>query len=242
MSIHIWCPRFSESAIALRNSLRAKGLQAYKTVKDIEGRSLRKFISRVKQGDLWVNWGKPYYPALPNIVSLNAIPYLNKKQQLLKLSISGVETLEVSNHQQDGWLGRALNHQEGIDLLNNSGHDYWTRKLDFSREMRIHIYKGHSIHAGIKVPRIENPHPWIRSYTSGWKIDYSRAKDISSDRRELAKQAIDVLGLDFGAVDIGIIRNGGPVVIEVNTAPGLDIGPSVEVYTNMFLKEITQCN
>jgi hypothetical protein len=171
------------------------------------------------------------------VVTLNAVPHLNKKQQLLKLSNGGVATLEVSDNAQEGWLGRSFNHQEGRDLINNSGRDYWTRKLNFSRELRIHIYKGKSIHAGLKMPRIDNPHPWIRSYNSGWKIDYSRAANIAQNRRDLAKKALEVLGLDFGAVDIGITE-GGPVVIEVNTAPGLDPGPSVEVYTNMFLQEI----
>jgi len=237
-SVHIWCPRFSDSAVAIRDSLRINNIRAYKTIKNIEGRRLLKFLSRVKDGDLWINWGAPFLHDLPKVTCLNSVRAQDKKQQLITLAGAGVPTLEVSEQNRDGWLGRSLHHQEGRDLLNNSGKDYWTRKLDFSRELRIHIYKDKSIHAGLKVPRVPNPHTWIRSYNSGWRLDYSRAKDINNSRRELAKQAIKALELDFGAVDIGILKNGNPVVIEVNTAPGLDIGPSVQVYTNMFLREL----
>lgn len=238
MSVHIWCPRFSDSAISIREALKSTGLKVYKSKKDIHGKALRRFLDRVKRGDLWINWGPPRLPVLPDVVTLNSSPQLNKKQQLLKLSEHGVPTLEVSDTSKEGWLGRSFNHQQGRDLLKHYGRDYWTRKVEFVRELRIHIYKGKSIHAGLKVPRDSNPHPWIRSYESGWKIDYSRASNIKQDRRDVAKQAIKALSLDFGAVDIGITKDNKPIVIEVNTAPGLDPGPSVDVYVAMFLGEI----
>lgn len=242
MRVHIWCPRPSDSAVAIKASLKQHGVRTYKSRPEQSPRRLQKFLNRVRRGDLWINWGKPCSIEFPEAIVLNANADIDKQQQLAKLDGAQVPCLEVSGRPQgEGWLGRSRNHQEGRDLIHNTGHDYWTRKLEFIRELRVHVYKGQAIHTGLKVPRIDNPHEWIRSYDAGWKIDYSRAAEIAQSRRELAKKAVEVLGLDFGAVDIGIVRGGkatNAYVIEVNTAPGLDPGPSVEVYVNKFLEEI----
>lgn len=236
-AIHIWCPRASESALNLRDSFKAHGFKTYKSPSEIAAPRLRKFLARVRPGDMWINWGRPLTPTPPDVIVFNSTPAISKFQQLQTLRDHGIATLETSLTPIEGWLGRSFRHQEGNDLLNNSGHDYWTRKMEFSRELRIHIFQGKSIHAGLKVPRVDDPHPWIRSYNSGWKIDYSRAADIAKDRRDLAREAVGALGLDFGAVDIGVSA-GIPYVIEVNTAPGMDKGRSVEVYADAFLKVI----
>lgn len=240
MRVHIWCPRASDSAVALRNAIRDRGIEAYKTRLDQTDRQLRKFLRRVRRGDLWINWGAPInvpanYHVPADVIGLNSAPFLNKKSQLLKLKEKGVPTLDVSNTPKEGYIGRSANHQGGRDLVTNTGRDYYTKKLDFTREVRIHIYKGRSIHSGLKVP-IAGAHPWIRSYDTGWRINYSHSKDIAQSRRELAKQAIAALDLDFGAVDIGVIKGDKAVVLEVNTAPGIE-GETLTAYVNQFLSE-----
>ena len=71
------------------------------------------------------------------------------------------------------------------------------------------------------------PSPWVRTRAGGWVIDYSEAirKTVSDrarkDMRQAAIKAVEALGLDFGAVDVGWNAQ-GPVVYEVNRAPGLD--------------------
>lgn len=235
MTIHIWCPRASDSAIKLRDAIREHGIKSYKTLEDTDE---RRFLRRIKDGDIFVNWG-PRSERIPNkdIRVLNSAPMLNKMEQLIRLAHRGIPCPEVYASPGRGRIGRSLRHQCARDLINNTGRDYYTQKLEFTHEIRVHVFQGLSIHAGTKVHRIgyPNPHPWIRSYDTGWKIDYSQAHRIKSDRRELAKRAVEALGLDFGAVDIGVTQY-GPAVIEVNLVPGLDSGPSVEAYVRHFIR------
>lgn len=44
---------------------------------------------------------------------------------------------------------------------------------------------------------------------------------VSDETKAEAVKAVAALGLDFGAVDIVIDREGKPVILEVNTAPGI---------------------
>jgi len=246
MQVHIWCPRPSDSAMDIRDMFLDRGFRAFKTKSNIQDsqRLLNLFLERVNKGDMWINWGAP--PSgiqgkdLPfvnkDVLVLNDATFLNKKSQLIKLRENKVSTLEVSDRPAEGFIGRSLNHQGGRDLVNNSGRDYYTKKVDFAKEVRIHICNGRSIRAGLKVPAVDQKaHPWIRSYDSGWRINYSYAKHISNSHRDLAKAAIKALGLDFGAVDIGVTKADKGVVLEVNTAPGVE-GGTLVAYVNQFLK------
>lgn len=128
------------------------------------------------------------------------------------------------------WLGRRNNHVGGTDLLRPSTQpDYYSRKEDIVREFRIHSFKGRSIRAGQKAHRTTGltgaPHTWIRSYDAGWFLNYENFES-GEEMRELAKQAVRALGLDFGAVDIGQLRNGNLIVLEVNRAAGSEGGTS----------------
>lgn len=241
MSIHIWCPRASESAIKLRDSIRAAGVDCYKTRADQQ--YLRTFVRRAGTGDLWINWGKPPLPAFTpreGVRFLNQPPQYawNKRNQLIQLAQHGVPCPEVFDAPGDGRVGRSNYHQEGRDILSNTGHDYWTQRLNLSREVRVHVFNGLSIRAGVKIPRIPEPHPWVRSYSGGWRIDYGVANHryITAEQRELAKRAVAALGLNFGAVDIGITADRRLAVLEVNLAPGLDEGPSIAAYTRHILR------
>lgn len=129
------------------------------------------------------------------------------------------------------WVGRVNDHTGGTDLLTPPPTpDYFVRKLDIVEEYRVHSFLGKSIRAGLKKVRdgFANPNPWIRSYDGGWSISYDGFKS-TRELRELADKAVKALSLDFGAVDIGKLRDGSLVVLEVNRAPGLE-GGTVEAY------------
>jgi len=231
MTVHIWCPRPSDSAIKLRDAIRAHGIKCYKTKADQGYGASTRFISRIKLTDLVVNWG-------PSGLATNSLNYTensNKMQQLIMLASAGIPCPEVFDTPAPDRLGRSFRHQCASDLIRGNGQDYYTQKLPFVRECRIHVFRGKSIHAGMKVPRDGSAHPWIRSSASGWKPDYGQASRIKQDRRDLAKKAVAALGLDFGAVDIGILKDGRAAVIEVNTAPGLD-GSTVEAYAKQIIQ------
>ena len=73
-------------------------------------------------------------------------------------------------------------------------------------------------------------HPWIRSHSSGWRLDYGEgARTVRQKHRDAAKAAVLALGLDFAAVDVAETRDKRVLVLEVNRAPGLE-GVTVAKY------------
>jgi glutathione synthase/RimK-type ligase-like ATP-grasp enzyme len=52
--------------------------------------------------------------------------------------------------------------------------------------------------------------------------------------KAVARAAMEALKLDFGAVDIGLVKT-QPFVIEVNTCPGLESG-TLALYLEQFLE------
>ena len=130
------------------------------------------------------------------------------------------------------WLPRTFNHLGGHDLMNPPAHpDYYSKKENIIEEYRVHIFNGKSIRAGVKKHRdgVEG-HEWIRSYDSGYNTCYN---DFHSEKsmRALAVKAVEALGLQFGAVDLGKTVDGRLLVLEVNRAPGME-GGTVTSYVN----------
>lgn len=130
------------------------------------------------------------------------------------------------------WLGRLRNHVAGNDLLNPPARpDYYVKKMSLVAEYRVHSFRGVSIRAGKKVKVEGAPsHEWVRSLLGGWKISYD-GQSVKQRHRDLAHLAVQALGLDFGAVDLGETATGKVVVLEVNRAPGLD-GGTITAYAN----------
>ncbi len=130
------------------------------------------------------------------------------------------------------WLPRIDNHIGGNDLLRTPQRpDYWSKKVQLTGEVRIHSFLGKSIRAGQKKiggPNAGRAHQWIRSFDGGWIIAYENFSATEA-QRELAANAVEALGLQFGAVDIGILPDASPMVLEVNRAPGIE-GGSIEAY------------
>ena len=130
------------------------------------------------------------------------------------------------------WVPRSNHHVGGNDLLNPPRRpDYYVKRLNLVTEYRVHSFLGKSIRTGIKIHRegFENPHRWIRSWDAGWRISYAGVE--KRGLRNLAHRAVEALGLQFGAVDIGENQDGSLVVLEVNRAPGLE-GGTITAYAN----------
>ncbi len=223
--IYVYCSRDSISARALARAL--------------DGRRIRR-IQPFAPGDLLVNWGE----ALQSEVrSLNSACGRNKVTELARLQEAGVAVPLFTRSRpldENGWLARAASHHEGNDLQRPPAVPaMWTRYENLTHEFRVHVFKRGdefvSIRLGAKFPRPGvYAHPWIRSWSAGWHILYNRDAQVLSEQtrgiRQAAKSAIQALGLEFGAVDIGVkARDGSPLVLEVNSAPGLE-GRTLEVY------------
>lgn len=96
----------------------------------------------------------------------------------------------------------------------------YTLGLGHEEEYRIHVFKEKVIKITLKCPRVNNPNSWIRSHSHGWALNTRARAPLAVSR--VAKLAVQALGLDFGAVDIGYKEgNSTAYVFEVNTAPGM---------------------
>lgn len=238
--IHIICKRGSDGARDLLKAILALGGKArrerkvpFRTIND----GKKAFV---------IPWGEAYKgPGGVGKVVLNPRMVFNKWEELALLRDGGVKTPPFALRKQgEGWLPRRVNHQGGSDLLHPGHGDYFVQKVPVTSEFRVHIVKGQVIRVGKKKlrpgwvqdgPPGRKAHPWIRSWDAGWRLVYDFPHDsIPPGVRAAAKKSLEALGLDFGAVDVGV-GTGGPWVFEVNKAPGLE-PKSAAVYAKKFLE------
>lgn len=99
--------------------------------------------------------------------------------------------------------------------------------IEADHELRVHIFKGKSIRISEKSFSVDN----------NGKRDYTTIKPTCEVKqaRKAAKKAVEALGLDFGAVDILVMEDGTPYVLEVNAAPGVG-GSMPKLYADTFTK------
>lgn len=98
-------------------------------------------------------------------------------------------------------------------------------------EYRVHVVGGQVIDFAQKKRRRDHEgpiNPYIRSHENGW-VFCRDGVELPPVAAEAAVQAVESLGLDFGAVDIAASRDGDTCVYEVNTAPGIE-GASLSNY------------
>ncbi len=171
--------------------------------------------------------------------SLNKANIGNKFREIETLQYARVPTMNVSRRKPETgeWLGRKVKHCGGNDLITTrTKSDYYTERLQVDLEFRVHVFKDKVMCVGMKRPSTVDHHPWIRSKTLGWSLDYGKLCQayITDNVRLTAKKAVTALGYDFGAVDIGLVGDRA-VVFEVNTAPGLTWATSV-IYAKQIIK------
>ena len=109
----------------------------------------------------------------------------------------------------------------------------YTKYFKKADEYRVHVFDGEVIDVQQKRKRQEVPNEevdyQVRSGRNGW-VFCRDGVDCPGSVRIMACRAVNVLGLDFGAVDIGWNRhNEECAVFEVNTAPGLE-GSTLDSY------------
>lgn len=93
-------------------------------------------------------------------------------------------------------------------------------------EYRVHVFDGEVIHSSRKARKKEIPDEevnWkIRNHNNGFIFQHENF-ELPADCAVQALNAIEAIGLDFGAVDvIWNDRLGQSFVLEVNTAPGIE--------------------
>lgn len=105
-------------------------------------------------------------------------------------------------------------------------------------EYRVHVMFGNVIDVSKKVrPGGEELSPYVRNSANGWVFAHG-GFDEPAGLRDCAVNSVNLLGLDFGAVDViwNHIEN-KCYVLEVNTAPGIE-GTTLERYADQITKQL----
>jgi hypothetical protein len=106
----------------------------------------------------------------------------------------------------------------------------YTVATKHKHEYRVHVFRDQILDVQQKKKRLESiGGSGIRNHSNGWV--YARAEIAPTEELlSSARRAVQLLGLDFGAVDIGhrLIDNKF-FVFEVNTAPGIE-GTTLDKY------------
>lgn len=164
----------------------------------------------------------------------------NKLQQLQKFKAAGLGVPEFWTKpptEADAYpvLGRKLQHHGGTDIklimepemLQIFGHsDFYTQYVPRATEYRSWIYRRR--HLATYEKRLVRPEEAIRrnrvgaNHRNGYAFLLMNSDHVPDGLRDLAARAVDVLGLDFGAVDILRGVDGKLYVLELNSAPGAE--------------------
>jgi glutathione synthase/RimK-type ligase-like ATP-grasp enzyme len=210
-----------------------------------------------KRRDLIINWGKSNlqtrYPLQvinhPDAVRIAANKLLT--YQLLKLkdfesrpewTTSIIEASDWIEDSYKVYCRTQLTGHSGSGIVIASTSDelvhapLYTRSIKYKYEYRVHVFQGRLLDVQQKKKRLNwegNSIQGIRNASNGWV--YARDNvECSALVTDAAIEAVNILGLDFGAVDIGYNQHEDKCYLfEVNTAPGLE-GTTLIKYIQAF--------
>ena len=205
-----------------------------------------------------INWGRGDLSELhtrpesvlnrPEAVKLAS----NKKKALKALKMAGIPVLLTefaTVYPRDlPVVGRKNYHTQGagfyicrtmpeVKAAREAGCTHFQHYLEDCREFRVHVINN-------KVFRISERygHKYVEDHThSGGKFRYPKEFDLLPEVRRYAKESVQAMGLDFGAVDMLYDNNNGQLyVLEVNSAPSLSTcwAHLLPVYVRAFKTEV----
>lgn len=223
------------------------------------GRALDIPITReppAERVDYLVRWGStarvPYRPAVRTINTRDAILANADKFKSLELMQSqGVRVPTFSRNWRDctfPMLGRASSHAGGRDVrlymqpmdIDQYGEaSYYVQYVPKVAEHRVHVCNGRVIKVVEKrYDQGTNEYDSVVwNFGSGHRFVLTPYRPMHN----AALSAVQSLGLDFGAVDCIVgYEDGELYVLEVNTAPGIDVDATTELYANELRRMLDQ--
>lgn len=116
-----------------------------------------------------------------------------------------------------------------------AGCTHFTKYIPTKAEYRAHVFGDQIIKVSQKILTDEAAamQPWIRNLAAGYTFRQPELR-LSGAARGMAIDAVNALGLTFGAVDIIIGDDDQAYILEVNTAPGLQTDTSLDAYLEQF--------
>lgn len=205
---------------------------------------------RPRPDDFIINWGNTEVPEWDTGTIIN-------KPSAVSLAVNKLKTLEILHEEEvrhvpfttdigkardwgaDGFQIVERHRLEGYggdgilisDEYNLSDAPLYTKLLNPCDEYRVHVFMGNVIDYTKKVKRGARD-DFIKNLEHGWY--FLRDVQPRSGVIRRALDAVEALGLDFGAVDV-LRYNDKSYVLEVNTAVGLSpLG--VTSYVNEIIK------
>jgi glutathione synthase/RimK-type ligase-like ATP-grasp enzyme len=134
--------------------------------------------------------------------------------------------------------GRGFNICNSIQEVRRFPTNYYIQEIvDKIDEYRLFILKDRIIEANIKeVP--EGTTPMVRNHETGCFFRWIRVADLHRDLKRATRDAMQTVGLDFGAVDCATIQTRDGVrstIFEINSAPGL-IPRKIELFKTKLIE------
>ena len=216
-----------------------------KTLKNCEGGYDYPF-----EEDFYVNYGRI---DVRNIANLNARLINNKLLQLRKMRESNSDVnvpyyyefydrrslLSVPNSFFP-CIARKYYHTKGKDAiflktkfslrrrLNRvlRRRNYLVKYIPKRAEFRVHVLGREIAGVSIKVKNreVSEHHPYIWSRERGWiQLDYNSDGRYYNELSDIAVKCCEIMGYDFGAVDIMLGKDGLFYFLEINSAPRLNL-------------------
>lgn len=209
---------------------------------------------------LIINWGNPNieqwpYNTLPTWINnpLVVTRASNKLSAYRIMDGQGVSIPPFTTSSQTalGWLrdgnivlARTLlraNGGRGIYILENEGDiihaPLYTMYMKKKHEYRVHVFNGEVLDIQHKRKRRgdDGTNFKIRNHAGGWVFARGDIVNPHPDVISQSLAAVEALGLDFGAVDVGWNEhNQLATVYEVNCAPGIE-GTTLAKYTRAII-------
>lgn len=186
---------------------------------------------------VWVNSPQAVSVAADKLLSFNAmkdmgvnvVPFTTDKEVAFEW---GRESTVILRHKLKA------NSGEGIEIVEPEGYiadaPLYTKYIPKKYEYRIHVFQGNIIARQRKARKEEiedDAINWrIRNLAGGFIFARNEGRPVPVDVDHQAYLAVQAMGLDFGAVDIGYDeKNDRAWVYEVNTACGLE-GSTLDDY------------
>lgn len=262
MSLVMWKPRPSRAGMAVA---RALGIRVFRDMQRLNRWLDRNGDARVKV----INWGNITcpYPVVGRVLNRGVAVYSasNKFESNTWFRRENIPSVLVtrSGSEASEWLNRDrrtvflrrdfLSAGKGIRVIDPlhpvrlgdlDRQHFYSRYYPKTHEFRVHVGGGRAIDIVEKKARHGVPRTsLIRNHANGWVFAHENFSLNTEDLerlKTLAIQAVNVLTLDFGAVDILVRRNPqtgrirGARICEVNSAPGLENTATLSAYINYF--------
>jgi glutathione synthase/RimK-type ligase-like ATP-grasp enzyme len=164
----------------------------------------------------------------------------NEFEHIPEWTIQHSKAIEWADEGHKVYCRQSLTGHSGYGIVLASDVDHlvtsplYTKATKHKHEYRVHVFNGEAIDVQQKKKRLGVAGgSGIRNHSNGWV--FARV-DIQPPAKlvEAAIKAVELLGLNFGAVDVGYRERDDKVfVFEVNTAPGIE-GTTLDKYAAAF--------